>query len=371
MPDPRRGAPPEQENKEPKPEWTRAGKARYREWVERRWPNHAIDAIAEKGLKLTEQGPSILRETGTWWQKGAVEINFFAEQWEKKGKARTEGEDRVFCLPDRGLFIVNDGIGGHDAGEYAAALTGVTTAAFFPKERAPDDGAHAGIKRAMVASQNILERFGEIHREETPGTCVGIAYIHPEQQGKGERIRATVGGVGDVEIYRLRPDGTVDVVYRGSRQKKLRHMPQEHARSAPGANYVSHSIGARTLKNTKEVKERYKDQWQEKEIELFDEIAEESLVLQDIVLEPGEILLVATDGLHDNMIIRRTDGDWRKDMSHKPNTLESIVESCKTPDGQLDIEKLNAKLLLETQPDKQRKADDRGWAIIAPKIKTT
>ena len=36
------------------------------------------------------------------------------------GRMRSNNEDRVHCDPERGIFLVVDGIGGHAAGEKAA-----------------------------------------------------------------------------------------------------------------------------------------------------------------------------------------------------------------------------------------------------------
>lgn len=370
MTDPKRGdGSKEQQSKEPKPAWTPEGKGEYRTWVERRWPNSELEKIAEKGLKLTEKGPCITHETGTWWQKGNVEVAYIAEQLPSRERTQATCEDRVFCLPDRGLFVVSDGMGGHGAGEVAAALFGLTTVAFFPKESEPRDGVHTNMQQAVVASGNLIERYGKIKNENTPGTCAAIIYIHPNGGEKSGRIRVSVGGIGDVEVYRLRPDGSLDVVYRGSRLKELQHLPQEHARSAYRANMVLHCVGGRKGQQPEEVKAKYGKEWKKKEQEIVDALAEEALVIQEIILEENEVLLVPTDGLHDNMVVRRTDDDWRKDMPYKPKTVESIVAMCKTVDGKLDINKLNKELLEETAMKNQRKPDDRGWAIIAPKIK--
>src|SRR6476619_1844123 len=38
------------------------------------------------------------------------------------GRMRSNNEDRVHCDPERGIFLVVDGIGGHAAGEQAADI---------------------------------------------------------------------------------------------------------------------------------------------------------------------------------------------------------------------------------------------------------
>lgn len=378
MADPKRGDSARgRENREPKPAWTQEGKALFRGWIERRWPDAEINNLIEKALKLSEKGPYILQESETHWKKGRVAVECIAEQLPKPNRNQEECEDRVFCLPDRGLFIVNDGIGGSEAGEVASSLLGMLTAAFFAKDKAPEDGPVTSIKRATVATRDLLERYKKINKKDyeqdeflrIPGTCGATVYIHPEVNEKNGRIKATVGGIGDVEVYRLRPDGSLDTIYRGARIAQIRHLPHEHARMAHGANIVTHYIGGFINPRPQEIQQKFGDLAHKKEAEIVDDTSEGMLSIQEIMLEPGEVLLVATDGLHDNVILRRTDEDWRRNLGHPPQTLEGIVALCKTPDGKLDIQKLNRLLLAATDPSEQRKPDDRGWTLIAPKIK--
>lgn len=379
MPDPKRGdGAPREQQKEEKPAWTPEGKVHMREWVEKRWPTATIPALIEKALRLTEKGPCTVRETGTWWQKGNVHIDFKAEQKPKKGRPQEACEDRVFCLPDRGLFVVNDGIGGREESEIAAALLGSITVAFIPKEKAPDDSPKTAIERAVVATEDIIQRhINDIREKEgdkwrqAPGTCTAIVYIHPESRGKSERIRATIGGLGDVEIYRLKPDGSVEFVYQGARIKSLRNLPQEEARSAHGSNVVATFLSSMDTPRPKDLQQKNPNIWKEMEIAHIEDVIDDNLSLQEIVLEPGEALLAATDGLGDNMVIRRNDENWRKRLGD-PNieeTLEEIVTSCKKKNGTLDIDLLNARLLQATDESRQRKSDDRSWTLIAPTVK--
>ena len=43
---------------------------------------------------------------------------------------RSNNEDRLFCDPDRHVFLVADGMGGQDSGERASGLVGRAEAAY-------------------------------------------------------------------------------------------------------------------------------------------------------------------------------------------------------------------------------------------------
>ena len=42
------------------------------------------------------------------------------------GRKRLENEDRIFIDPERGIYLVVDGLGGHAAGERAAGIAAAT-----------------------------------------------------------------------------------------------------------------------------------------------------------------------------------------------------------------------------------------------------
>ena len=69
------------------------------------------------------------------------------------GKVRKVNEDSILTLPDHGVFVVSDGMGGHDAGDYASQ-TIVDSIAMIPPGLEPGEMLRAvrdAIQRAHAA----------------------------------------------------------------------------------------------------------------------------------------------------------------------------------------------------------------------------
>jgi serine/threonine protein phosphatase PrpC len=111
------------------------------------------------------------------------------------GRVRENNEDRFFCDPERGIFIVVDGVGGHAGGETAAetALLQVRTrlerASGSPEER---------LREAITLANNEVYRLSRTNAEWTGMACVLTAALV-----EGEQL--TIGHVGDSRLYKLRP----------------------------------------------------------------------------------------------------------------------------------------------------------------------
>ncbi len=55
------------------------------------------------------------------------------------GRKRTNNEDAFAIMPNYGLYLVADGMGGHSAGEVAARLAVQEVVAFFEKHANDED----------------------------------------------------------------------------------------------------------------------------------------------------------------------------------------------------------------------------------------
>src|ERR1700674_2323049 len=73
------------------------------------------------------------------------------------GSVRSNNEDYYLLLPDRGLYLVADGMGGAQAGEHASRLAAETVREVIQKDRGADAGAlvtafHEANRRVMEAA---------------------------------------------------------------------------------------------------------------------------------------------------------------------------------------------------------------------------
>lgn len=110
------------------------------------------------------------------------------------GHHREGNEDRFLLRPDAGLFVVADGMGGHEAGEVAATLAVESMASI-----AEPQVARAAVQlRHAVADANtrILAATAKHARKTGMGTTLSALWFQGD--------RAFIAHVGDSRVYRLR-----------------------------------------------------------------------------------------------------------------------------------------------------------------------
>jgi len=122
------------------------------------------------------------------------------------GRKRTTNEDCVFVDDSQGLYVVADGMGGHQAGEVASRLV-VTSLREFLRDGHPDSQAGARAAALSRAARRLLSGIEwsnrVVHRE---------AGDHPDCRGMGSTVAAVYLGedtlvaanVGDSPIYLVR-----------------------------------------------------------------------------------------------------------------------------------------------------------------------
>ena len=114
-----------------------------------------------------------------------------------KGR-RKSNEDSMVIDPAIGLFVVADGMGGHNAGEVASALAVKTLHEFIGQA---DDASESTIAEALVlANDQVLSAATNNATYEGMGTTVVAACV---QDGT-----LVFGSVGDSRIYLMR-DGSL------------------------------------------------------------------------------------------------------------------------------------------------------------------
>ncbi|HEX7052178.1 MAG TPA: protein phosphatase 2C domain-containing protein [Longimicrobiales bacterium] len=188
-----------------------------------------------------------------------------------RGRKRSGNEDALLALPDTGLFIVADGLGGHAAGEVAsgiavevigAKLAGIAGALPAPALEAP-------LRSAMIAAHHAI-RARAAHEPEKTGMATTLTALAIADDGHAFRI----GHVGDSRAYLLR-DGrlrqlTTDHTWV-QQQIESGLLSPARARTHPNAGVLTRALG----------------------------IADGDPKI-DIIpgrIEPGDLLLLCSDGL--------------------------------------------------------------------------
>jgi serine/threonine protein phosphatase PrpC len=124
-----------------------------------------------------------------------------------RGRLRTKNEDRLLALPERSVFVVADGMGGHAGGQIAADLAVRTLeAAYLQHDFQGVVESELPIpRRARELSLAIQMANHAVHEKAvtTPGlsemgTTLVAAKFSPRKQ------RVYIGHVGDSRCYRIR-----------------------------------------------------------------------------------------------------------------------------------------------------------------------
>lgn len=158
------------------------------------------------------------------------------------GLVRAKNEDAYWCDADRGIFLIADGLGGHKAGEIAAAMAVEITSADVTI--AVDRGlsnvelAEAMQEAFQAASEEIYKRSQEAKDLSGMACSLVAAVLEPEN--------CLVAHAGDTRAYLLMENSfsqiTVDDTPVAALVKRGYLLP-EKARSHSMKNFLVKSIG--------------------------------------------------------------------------------------------------------------------------------
>ncbi|ALI01298.1 MULTISPECIES: PP2C family serine/threonine-protein phosphatase [Pseudomonas] len=180
------------------------------------------------------------------------------------GMVRQVNEDACLDLPENGLWVVADGMGGHAAGDYVSSLI-VDSVRSIAVGRSLDEYS--------AALKNDLLRVNAAVREETANrgvTMMGSTVVLLATRD----LRGVCLWAGDSRLYRLR-DGLLEGISRDhSYVQDLQDsglLSEAEARVHPRANIVTRAIGVD---------------------------AQLDLAMVELLLMPGDSYLLCSDGLN-------------------------------------------------------------------------
>jgi protein phosphatase len=182
------------------------------------------------------------------------------------GKKRQQNQDNGAAVPELGLFIVADGMGGHRGGETASAMA----VEIIPKVVAEDLKKGASAKDTIAhavraASAAIFERALKMPQLQGMGTTTTALLF---QKGV-----MTIGHVGDSRCYYMRPHSLWQVTRDHSLvQEKLRAglITREQLKTDRMKNVITRSVGFE----------------QEVNVDVY-----------EMTVQPGDLFLICSDGL--------------------------------------------------------------------------
>lgn len=169
------------------------------------------------------------------------------------GKQRDHNEDCLFTLSitiggeansfPLGLFIVADGMGGHQFGEVASSaavrnLAGNLLKRFQPYLLNPSGGFDEPLQDLMRVAINDAQR-AVTQAAPGSGTTLTAALVLGQQM--------TIGHVGDSRAYAIRTDGRTDVITRDhslvKRLEELGQISSDEAATHPQRNVLYRALG--------------------------------------------------------------------------------------------------------------------------------
>jgi serine/threonine protein phosphatase PrpC len=154
-----------------------------------------------------------------------------------QGLVRDANEDRCHVDAARGLLIVVDGVGGHQAGGQAADVCMATLRQHLDRRTGP---TAAEIRAAITGANNRIHALAAERAEWSGMACVvTVAAIHDG--------RAIVGHVGDTRLYKVHAGRVVKVTPDHSpvgEMEDARRLSEDEAMRHPQRNEVYRDVGS-------------------------------------------------------------------------------------------------------------------------------
>lgn len=160
------------------------------------------------------------------------------------GKKRQLNQDFVFSTDEaigslKNLYMVADGMGGHNAGDYASKYT-VETVIEEIKNSTESKTFRIIGKAIRVANERLRARAKEKAELRGMGTTAVVATIEDHQ--------LQIANVGDSRLYILNPEGIRQITRDHSlveEMVRMGGMTEETARNHPDKNIITRAVGAR------------------------------------------------------------------------------------------------------------------------------
>jgi protein phosphatase len=236
------------------------------------------------------------------------------------GRKRTHNEDAYLLLPEESLFCVADGMGGHASGEVAARIAVEEMAEFFRMTGRDEDATWpfkldpargydenrllTGVK---LANLRIHERAASDQRLRGMGTTI-VALSFPRA---GDEV--LVGHVGDSRAYLLR-GGTLRQLTEDhsllNDYRKSRALTPEEIQAFPHKNVIVRALGMRDA------------------VEVD---------VQRVPVEPGDVLLLCSDGLTGMVPDERIAELVRGHPKDLRGAAQALVEAANEGGGQDNV----------------------------------
>lgn len=216
-----------------------------------------------------------------------------------QGPVRENNEDRVYCDDVRGIYLVVDGMGGHEAGEQAAAIAVERIRARLERQTG---SVEQRVREAITLANNAIFEAGEAKPEWKGMACVLTAAVIEDSQ-------VTIGHVGDSRLYRIKR-GAIDKV--------------THDHSPVGEREDSGELSESEAMKHPRRNEVYRDVGSEAHTPDDDDFIE----IRRIPFEPDSALLLCSDGLSDAISSKQILQIVEKNAGDRKTTVRALLSAA-------------------------------------------
>jgi len=208
------------------------------------------------------------------------------------GLVRQNNEDGFYCNPDRGIFLVVDGIGGQAAGEKAAEIAMARIRARLERQTGT---AEQRVRESVTMANNEILRAALSQPEWAGMACVLTLVVL-------ENGAAVVGHVGDSRLYKIRQGKITKLTHDHSpvgEREDEGELSEAEAMRHPRRNEVFRDVGS----------------------EPHEPDDPEFIEILHVPFEPDSALLLCSDGLSDQVASK----DIRLAVEHHAGDPEAAV----------------------------------------------
>jgi len=179
---------------------------------------------------------------------------------------RAVNEDSYLEMPEKGLFVVADGVGGAQAGEVASRMAVEILAEAFENWHEQTDAEELMKTAIEKANEAVYQMAQELPALSTMATTIVALHINGNV--------ATIGHVGDSRLYRLDPNNNLfrETQDHSILEEEIRagRITPAQAAQHPYRNVISRAVGA------------------EKDVQVD---------MKTIIIEPNTTFLLCSDGI--------------------------------------------------------------------------
>ncbi|HVN02937.1 MAG TPA: protein phosphatase 2C domain-containing protein [Bryobacteraceae bacterium] len=224
------------------------------------------------------------------------------------GRVRQNNEDRVYSDPDRGIFLVIDGIGGQAAGERAAdvALSGIRARLERQTGTAEDR-----IREGITVANNEILRQAAANPDWRGMACVLTVVVI-------DNGSATIGHIGDSRLYKIR-------------RCEIRKVTHDH--SPVGEREDGGQISEAEAMRHPRRNEVYRDVGSQEHTPDDPDFIE----LLHVPFEPDCALLLCSDGLSDQVTSAEILHTVLANAGHPGGAVHELIEAANRAGGKDNV----------------------------------